>query len=106
MFCAKWWLMRNVAKWLAILSVLWLALPCLAHEPGLSSATLKVLPNGIEANLTFSVADVETMVTMDNDLDGKVSQLEFAYAKTRLSALATEALGVSLNGSNLLAQEP
>ncbi|MDB6035114.1 MAG: HupE/UreJ family protein [Verrucomicrobiales bacterium] len=96
--------MRNVVKWS---SILWLlAVPCLAHEPGLSSAVLKVLPNGIEATLTFSVADVENILTMDNDLDGKVSQLEFAYAKTRLAALATEALVVSLNGSNVITGEP
>jgi hydrogenase/urease accessory protein HupE len=98
--------MRNVAKWLWALGLLCLALPCSAHEPGLSSASVKVLTNGLEAMLTFAVADVENILPMDNDVDGKVSQLEFAYAKTRLAALGTEALVVSLNGSNVAAGEP
>jgi hydrogenase/urease accessory protein HupE len=96
--------MQKFFKWLWLLTGL--MVPCYAHEPGLSSANLKVLPNGIEATLTLSVADVENILTMDNDLDGKVSQLEFAYAKTRLEALAAEALVVSLNGSNVITGEP
>ena len=98
--------MQNSVKWCWATVVVFLALPCLAHEPGLSSATFKVMTNGIDATLTFAVADVEGVLTMDNDLDGKVSKLEFAYAKTRLAILAIEALELSLNGSNLTAAEP
>jgi hydrogenase/urease accessory protein HupE len=93
----KWW-------WAAVLFCL--TLPCLAHEPGLSSATFKIMTNGIDATLTFAVADIEGLLPMDNDLDGKISKLEFAYARTRLAILATEALVLSLNGSNLSAAEP
>src|SRR4051812_32742226 len=98
--------MLSLRKW-CWAAVLFCAVSrCLAHEPGLSSATFKVMTNGIDATLTFAVADIEGILPMDNDLDGKVSKLEFAYAKTRLAILATEALVLSLNGSHLSAAEP
>ncbi|HEY0456481.1 MAG TPA: HupE/UreJ family protein, partial [Verrucomicrobiae bacterium] len=77
-----------------------------AHEPGLSSAAIAVSTNGIEVNLTFAAADIEGILPMDNDADGKVSQLEFAYAKARLGALATEAIQLFQNGTNLKPAEP
>ncbi|HUR47699.1 MAG TPA: HupE/UreJ family protein, partial [Candidatus Saccharimonadales bacterium] len=98
--------MRRLKKITCLAAWMCWTLSCLAHEPGLSSATVKVMTNGIDATLTFAVADIEGVLPMDNDLDGKVSKLEFAYAKTRLAVLATEALLLSLNGSNLTPGEP
>src|SRR3954468_22769562 len=98
--------MRNSGLWCWAAVLLCVVTRSFAHEPGLSSASFKVMTNGIDATLTFAVADIEGVLPMDNDLDGKVSKLEFAYAKTRVAFLATEALVLSLNGSNLTAAEP
>jgi hydrogenase/urease accessory protein HupE len=98
--------MLNFGKWWRAGVLLCLVSRCFGHEPGLSSATFKVLTNGIDATLTFAVADIENILAMDNDLDGKVSKLEFAYARTRLAILTTEGLILSLNGSKLNAAEP
>ena len=98
--------MRNSGIWCWAALLLCVVTRSFAHEPGLSSATFKVMTNGIDATLTFAVADIEGVLPMDNDLDGKISKLEFAYARTRLAILASEALALSLNGSNLIPTEP
>lgn len=49
--------------------------------------------------MTFALADIESLVPLDNDLDGKVSPGEFAYGKPRLAELAATALTVRFDGT-------
>ena len=58
------------------------------HDPGLSTATLKVLPNSLQAEATFARADVEALVPLDTDRDGTVSSGELDHARPKLEALA------------------
>jgi hydrogenase/urease accessory protein HupE len=77
-----------------------------AHEPGLSSADLRETRDGLELVLTFAVADMDNMFLLDNDADGKVSQLEFNYGKARLNAFGAEAATVTVDGETLKGSEP
>src|SRR5689334_14451119 len=69
-----------------------------AHDPGLSAAVLKLGKDRVDAHLTFARADVETLVAIDTDRDGKVTQAEFERAKPQLQALAADAIEVSSAG--------
>ncbi len=72
-----------------------------AHDPGLSGAVLKMEGGRINAHLTFARADIESLVTMDANRDGKITEAEFAQAKPQLQVLAAEAVGVAVAGQSL-----
>ncbi len=69
-----------------------------AHDPGLSAAVLKLNGNRVEAQLTFARSDIESLVPLDGDRDGKITEAEFAQAKPQLQKLAAEAISVSVAG--------
>ena len=66
----------------------------LAHDPGLSTATLRLTPNEVNATLTFALGDITSLVPLDESLDGKVTQAEFAQSRLRLVTLAQNAIEV------------
>lgn len=70
----------------------------LAHDPGLSAAVLKLEGDRVSAHLTFARADIELLVPMDADRDGKISESEFAQVRPQLQALAAEAIAVKVVG--------
>ena len=49
-----------------------------AHDPGLSSLTIRQRTNGLEATLTLAVKDAAQLAELDENHDGTVSQAEFA----------------------------
>lgn len=59
-----------------------------AHDVGLSSATVQLQTNRLEALLTFAAREMDEIVPLDLDQNGTVSPDEFA--------LAREALGLAL----------
>jgi hydrogenase/urease accessory protein HupE len=65
-----------------------------------------VSEQGVEATLTFALADIESLIVLDNDLDGKVSPGEFAYGKTKLAELAAAALVVTFDGHSSQPGDP
>jgi hydrogenase/urease accessory protein HupE len=90
------WVAESGNSWTIFLSAclsLWVApLHAFAHDPGLSTGQLRILPDRIETELTFARADIETLVQLDADGDGRVSALELATAKPALEQFAHEAL--------------
>ncbi len=68
-----------------------------AHDPGLSTGQLRLLPDRIEVELTFARADLETLVPLDADGDGAVSPLELATARPALDQFAHDALIVRMD---------
>lgn len=82
-----------------------LAGPLLAHDPGLSTATIKLRPDRLEAQLTFARADLETLVKVDADRDGKTTVEELSAARPQLEALAAESLGVRFQDEPASVQE-
>src|SRR5205823_9433470 len=48
-----------------------------AHDPGLSSLTIRQRTNSLEATLTLAVKDAAQVAELDENHDGTVSQVEF-----------------------------
>jgi hydrogenase/urease accessory protein HupE len=73
----------------AILAVLSLLLPlqyAKAHDPGLSSLTIRQHMDGLEATLTMAVKDAAQIAELDENRDGTVSQAEFDPGQSQLEA--------------------
>ena len=84
---------NHLRGWLAALFISVASLAH-AHDPGLSTATLKVFPDRLEAEIIFARADVEALVPLDANHDGLVSPEEFELARPQLEPLARGALSV------------
>jgi hydrogenase/urease accessory protein HupE len=70
----------------------------LAHDPGLSSLTIRPQLSGLEATVTLAVKDAAQFVDLDDDHDGIVTQAEFGRGQAELEAIAAAQLLVSLDG--------
>ena len=70
-----------------------------AHDPGLSTAALKVFPDRLEAEVIFARADIEALVPIDVNHDGQVSPDELERARPQLEPLARAALSVRVDGT-------
>ncbi|HEY6167929.1 MAG TPA: HupE/UreJ family protein [Verrucomicrobiae bacterium] len=78
----------------------------LAHDPGLSTGQLRVRPDKIEAELTFARADIETLVKLDADGDGKVSEAEWSAAQPKLAEIARTALNLRVDDKAVAPDAP
>jgi hydrogenase/urease accessory protein HupE len=70
-----------------------------AHDPGLSTATLQVFPDHLQAEVIFSRTDIEALVPLDRNHDGQVSPDELERARPQLEPLALAALSVRADGT-------
>jgi hydrogenase/urease accessory protein HupE len=77
-----------------------------AHDPGLSTATLKIFPDRLDAEVVFARGDTEALVPLDPNHDGKVSPEEWERAGPDLDLLVREALVVRVNGAAIALTEP
>ncbi|HEY5770880.1 MAG TPA: HupE/UreJ family protein [Terrimicrobium sp.] len=77
-----------------------------AHDPGLSTATLKVFPDRLEAEVIIPQADLEALVPLDANHDGLVSPEELGHARPNLEPLLDEALTVRVNGAAIVITDP
>jgi len=69
-----------------------------AHDPGLSSLTIRSRPNGLETALILAVRDAAQLVELDADRDGIVTQPEFARGRSQLEAVVAAQLTVAPDG--------
>ncbi|MSU45863.1 MAG: HupE/UreJ family protein [Lacunisphaera sp.] len=65
-----------------------------AHDPGLSTATVRLFPDKLEAILTFALKDANELAGLDTNNDGQVSVEEFAAAQERLGETVAKAFEV------------
>ena len=72
---------NRLCGWLAALLISVASL-ALAHDPGLSTATVKLLPGRLAAEATFARADIEALIPLDVNHDGKVSSQEWQQCST------------------------
>jgi hydrogenase/urease accessory protein HupE len=82
----------------AILAVVFSLLPLqetAAHDPGLSSLTIRQRANALEATLTLAAKDATQLAELDGDGDGSVTQSEFARARSQLETAIAEQLVVA-----------
>jgi hydrogenase/urease accessory protein HupE len=77
-----------------------------AHDPGLSTGAVKIFPDRIDAEVIFARADVEALVPLDANHDGKVSPEEWERARPNLDPLVREVLIVRVNGAAIAISEP
>jgi len=79
---------------------LWIActLPAFAHDPGLSTATVQLRPEGIDIALVLSVKDAGELVKLDQHHDGQTTPSKHAAGEAALLAKAGEALEIRIDG--------
>ena len=85
----------------AILAVLFSLLPLqktAAHDPGLSSLTIRQRTNSLEATLTLAVKDAAQLAELDEDHDGIVTQGEFAQTRSQLETAVARQLFIAPDG--------
>src|SRR5438034_1442266 len=75
-----------------------------AHDPGLSSLTIRQRTNSLEAILTLAVKDAVQLVELDEDHDGIVSQVEFDRGQSHLDAAVARQLLIAPDGKVAKAQ--
>jgi hydrogenase/urease accessory protein HupE len=77
----------------------------MAHDPGLSTAQIRVGQNGISVELAFAPSDVERIVDIDSNLDQRISLGEFEQAKSCLLTTARESFEVRSDNEQLTVVE-
>src|SRR5207244_148941 len=69
-----------------------------AHDPGLSSLTIRQRTNSLEATLTLAVKDAAQLAELDEDHDGIVTQAEFAQTRSQLETAVARQLFIAADG--------
>ena len=82
---------------LAIVSLIGSLSLAWAHDPGLSTAVVKIFPDSIGVEATFARADIEALAPLDVNHDGKISATEWRQARPSLEPLLRETLIVQGN---------
>jgi hydrogenase/urease accessory protein HupE len=75
-----------------------------AHDPGLSSLTIRQRPDRLDAALTLAVKDAAQLAELDGDQDGSVTQAEFARTRSQLETAVARELVVAPDGKVAKAQ--
>jgi hydrogenase/urease accessory protein HupE len=75
-----------------------------AHDPGLSSLTIRQHTNSLEATLTLAVKDAAQVAELDEDHDGIVTQAEFAQTRSQLETAVARQLFIAADGKVANAQ--
>ena len=76
-----------------------------AHDPGLSTATVRLEAGKLEAVLVFSRVDAGELVDLDKNRDGQVSPEELAAGAVELQKMAPQALEVKFDEQAVPATE-
>jgi hydrogenase/urease accessory protein HupE len=69
-----------------------------AHDPGVSSLTIRQRANGLEATLTLALRDAAQLAEFDENHDGTVTPLEFDRRRSRLEAAAASQVVIAADG--------
>src|SRR6478609_5491687 len=75
-----------------------------AHDPGLSSLTIRQRTKSLEATVTLAVKDAMQVAELDEDHDGTVTQAEFAQTRSQLETAVEKQLFVAPDGKVAKAQ--
>ena len=67
------------------------------HDPGLSTAVVRVTGEGFEARLTLSPMDVQVMLPLDADGDGQVDAEEFESASASLTRAVKDSFEIAVD---------
>ena len=75
-----------------------------AHDPGLSSLTIRERTNSLEATLTLAVKDAAQVAELDENHDGIVTQAEFAQTRSQLETAVARQLFIAADDKYANAQ--
>jgi hypothetical protein len=89
------------AIWLPLVLMVLAAASTFAHDPGLSTADVKLDGDRAAARLTFARGDIEMIAPVDADRDGRITQPEFDAARTGLESLAKESVALLIDGHGI-----
>jgi hydrogenase/urease accessory protein HupE len=90
------------SAWTAIFVLLSSLLPLqetAAHDPGLSSLTMRQHSDRLQATLTLAVKDAAQLAELDQNHDGSVTQTEFARARSQFEIAVAGQLVVAPDGT-------
>jgi hypothetical protein len=90
-----------------ILAALFSLLPlqdAAAHDPGLSSLTIRPRTSSLEATLTLAVKDAAQLAELDENHDGTVTRVEFGRSRWQLEAAVAKQLFIAADGKVLKVQ--
>lgn len=87
------------------LFALCLLTPVFAHDPGLSAVELRFNHATLEARLSFSRTEIETLSPIDADHNGQITPAELAAADAPLRALAREAIEIRIDDRRIAADD-
>ncbi|MCC6327680.1 MAG: HupE/UreJ family protein [Acidobacteria bacterium] len=65
-----------------------------AHDPGLSAAEVKLDGNLLKVRVSYARADIESLVKLDLEGNGDVSQSEFDTSRVQLETLAADGIEI------------
>jgi hydrogenase/urease accessory protein HupE len=85
----------------AILAALFSLLPfqdAAAHDPGLSSLTIRPCTSGWEATLTLAVKDAAQLADLDENRDGTITQVEFGRSRWQLEGAIARQVVITADG--------
>jgi len=86
-----------------ILAALFSVLPlrdAAAHDPGLSSLTIRPSTNSLQATLTLAVKDAAQLAELDENRDGTLTQAEFGRSRWQLEAVVAREVVIAADGKN------
>jgi hydrogenase/urease accessory protein HupE len=69
-----------------------------AHDPGLSSLTIRQRTNSLEATLTLAVKDAAQVAELDENHDDTVAQVEFDRGQLQLDAAVASQIVIAADG--------
>jgi len=75
-----------------------------AHDPGLSSLTIRQRTNSLEATLKLAVKDAAQVAELDENHDGIVTQAEFAQTRSQLETAVARQVIIAADGEVAKAQ--
>ena len=75
-----------------------------AHDPGLSSLTIRQRTNSLEATLTLAVKDAAQVAELDKDHDGIVTPGEFAQTRSQFETAVARQLFIAPDGKVAMPQ--
>jgi hydrogenase/urease accessory protein HupE len=83
---------------LATLFSLWPLHDAAAHDPGLSSLTIRAGTSSLEAILTLAVKDAAQLAELDGNHDGTVTQAEFGRSRWQLEGAIARQVVIAADG--------
>jgi hydrogenase/urease accessory protein HupE len=90
--------LKGYRPWLVLFAAFGLLNSVYAHDPGLSTAIVRLTQNQIEVTVGFSIVDTAEIVEIDKDRDANISKEELADAVSELEKRGTNALDVKIDG--------